>query len=147
MSIQGYHFLPSLLLFVQNSLFAETVSSHQMPQCPEISLPMGHFPKYTDGNAKTGYLYFRGDGRVDCCCLVAQPCLTPFATPGTVAHQDCLSKRFSRQENWSGWLFLSSGDRPNPGMIKPSSPTLQMDSFTSEPLGKPGGDISQIPIL
>ena len=42
----------------------------------------------------------------------------------------------SRQESWSGSPFLSSGDRPNPG-IKPGSPALQADSLPSEPPGKP----------
>ena len=33
---------------------------------------------------------------------------------------------FSRQEYWSGWPFLSSGDLPDPE-IKPGSPVLQAD--------------------
>ena len=60
MSIHGYHFLSSLLLSVQNSLFAETVSSHEMPQCPEISLSMGYFPKYTDKWIPFWLSVFRG---------------------------------------------------------------------------------------
>ena len=59
-----------------------------------------------------------------------------FATPGTVAHQVLLSLKFSRQEYWSGLSFHSPEDLPNPG-IKPRSPTLQVDSLLSEPLGKP----------
>ena len=43
---------------------------------------------------------------------------------------------FSRQEYWSGWPFLSSGDLPNPE-IDPRSPTLQVDSLLAEPPGKP----------
>ena len=39
-----------------------------------------------------------------------------FATPGTVARQALLSMGFSRQEYWSGLLFPSPGDLPNPGM-------------------------------
>ena len=39
---------------------------------------------------------------------------------------------FSRQEYWSGLLFPSPGDRPNPG-IEPGSPALQADSLLSEP--------------
>ena len=46
-----------------------------------------------------------------------------FATPWTVAYQDPLSMGFSRQEYWSGLLFPSLGDLPNPG-IKPRSPAL-----------------------
>ena len=37
-----------------------------------------------------------------------------FATPWTVAYQDPLSMGFSKQEYWSGFLFPSPGDPPNP---------------------------------
>ena len=37
---------------------------------------------------------------------------------------------------WSGQLFSSPGDLPNPG-IKPKSPALQADSLPAEPPGKP----------
>ena len=37
---------------------------------------------------------------------------------------------------WSGLTFPPPGDLPNPE-IKPSSPTLQVDSLPSEPPGKP----------
>ena len=43
---------------------------------------------------------------------------------------------FSRQEYWRGLPFPSPGDLPNPG-IEPRSPTLQADSLSSEPPGKP----------
>ena len=59
-----------------------------------------------------------------------------FATPWTVAHQAPLSIEFSRQEYWSGLLFPSPGDLPDPG-IEPRSPTLQADTLTSELPGKP----------
>ena len=36
----------------------------------------------------------------------------------------------------SGYLFLSPGDLPNPG-IKPRSPALQADSLPAEVQGKP----------
>ena len=58
-----------------------------------------------------------------------------FATPWTVAHQAPLSRRFSRQEYWSGLPFPSPGDLPSPG-IKPGSPPSQADALSSEPLGK-----------
>ena len=57
-------------------------------------------------------------------------------TPWTVARQAPPSMGFSRQEYWSGLLFPSPGDLPNPG-IKPKSPTLQADALTSAPPGKP----------
>ena len=59
-----------------------------------------------------------------------------FVTPWTVAHQAPLSMGFSRQEYWSGLPFPSPGDLPNPG-IEPRSHTLQADTLTSEPPGKP----------
>ena len=43
---------------------------------------------------------------------------------------------FSRPEYWSGLLFPSPGDLPNPG-IEPRSPALQEDSLPAEPPGKP----------
>ena len=46
-----------------------------------------------------------------------------------------LSIGFSRQEHWSGVLFPSPGDLPNPG-IELGSPALQADSLPAEPPGK-----------
>ena len=43
---------------------------------------------------------------------------------------------YFRPEYWSGYLLLSPGDLPNPG-IEPRSPALQTDSLPSEPAGKP----------
>ena len=65
--------------------------------------------------------------------LVAKLCWT-LATSWTVAHQAPLYTRFSRQEYWSGLLFSSPGDLPDPG-IEPRSPALQADSLLVEPTG------------
>ena len=46
-----------------------------------------------------------------------------FSTPWTVAYQTSQSMGFSRQEYWSGLLFPSPGDLPDPG-IEPASPAL-----------------------
>ena len=43
---------------------------------------------------------------------------------------------FFRPEYWSGLLFPSPGDLPDPG-IEPGSPALQVDSLPFEPAGKP----------
>ena len=59
-----------------------------------------------------------------------------FATPWTVAYKAPPSMGFSRQEYWSALPFPSPGDLPYPG-IEPGSPTLQADTLTSEPPGKP----------
>ena len=57
--------------------------------------------------------------------------------PWTAAHQTTpLSMGFPRQGYWSGLLFSSQGDLPDPG-IKPASPALAGRFFTTESLGKP----------
>ena len=56
-----------------------------------------------------------------------QVMLDSFVTPWTVVHQVPLSTGFPRREYWSGLLFPSLRDLPNPG-IKPASPALQADS-------------------
>ena len=66
-------------------------------------------------------------------CSVMSDC---FVTPWTVARQALLSMGFPRWEYWSGLLFPSPGDLPNP-VIEPASPTLQEDSLLTEPTGKP----------
>ena len=67
--------------------------------------------------------------------LVAKWYLT-LVTPWTVAHLAPLSMKFSLQDYWSALPFPSSGDFPHPG-IKPMSPTLQVDSFLTEPPSHP----------
>ena len=57
-----------------------------------------------------------------------------FATPWTVARRAPLFVGFSRQEYWSGLLFPSPGDLPDPG-IEPRPPVLQADSLPAEPQG------------
>ena len=47
-------------------------------------------------------------------CVLSHVCL--FVTLWTVAHQALLSMEFSRQEYWSGLLFPTLGDLPNPGI-------------------------------
>ena len=59
-----------------------------------------------------------------------------FATPWTVAYQASPSIGFSRQEYWSGLLFPSPEDLPDP-RIEPRSPALEADTLTTEP---PGSD-------
>ena len=66
-------------------------------------------------------------------CLVFRSHLTS-ETPWTVTHQAPLS--FSRQEHWSGLLFPSPGDIPDPG-IEPASPAWADRFFTTKPSGKP----------
>ena len=58
-----------------------------------------------------------------------------FATPWTMAYQVSLSMGFSKQGYWSGLLFPSPEDLPNPE-IEPGSPTLLADALPSEPPAK-----------
>ena len=67
-------------------------------------------------------------------CLVTQLYLTL-----------CDPREFSRPESWS-YPFPSPGDLPNPG-IQPRSPTLQADSLSAEPQGKPPLDSYSFLIL
>ena len=74
-------------------------------------------------------------------CLCAWPLshVLLFATSWTVALQAPLSMGFSRQEYWSGFPCVSSGDLPNPGIepTSPMSPALTGRFFTTVPPGKP----------
>ena len=69
------------------------------------------------------------------CCSVARSCLA-LVTLWTVARQAPLSIGFPRQKYWSGLPFPSPGNLPHPG-IKPNSPALTGEFFTTEPLVKP----------
>ena len=62
--------------------------------------------------------------------------LSRFRLVATVAHQAPLSMGFSRQEYWSGLPSPSPGDLPDPGFER-RSPTLQANTLTSVPPGKP----------
>ena len=48
----------------------------------------------------------------------------------------------SRQKYWSGLLFPSPGDLPDPG-IEPRSPAVQVDSLPAEPPGDPYGNTKE----
>ena len=54
-----------------------------------------------------------------------------FVTSWTVAYQAALFMEFSRQEFWSGLIFPTPGDLPNPGVktVSLGSPALQANSF------------------
>ena len=54
-----------------------------------------------------------------------------FVAPWTVACQAPASIKFSRHEYWSGFLFPSSGNLPDPG-TEPMSLAMQADSLPFE---------------
>ena len=64
-----------------------------------------------------------------CVCQLLS-CVKLCETSWTVAHQAPLSKKFSRQEYWSGLPFPPPGGLPDP-RIKTGSPTLQADYLTT----------------
>ena len=70
--------------------------------------------------------------------IVIKLCRT-LVTPWTVARQAPRSMGFSRQKYWSGLLFPSPGDLPNPGIVPvfPQASALAGRFFTTEPPGKP----------
>ena len=63
------------------------------------------------------------------CCAQLLSHVRLFATPWTIQ-----SMEFSRPEYWSAQPFPSPGDL---GGIEPRSPSLQEDSLSAEPQGKP----------
>ena len=69
-----------------------------------------------------------------CCCFATKLC------PDLCDPMDCSPPGSSvhgifQQEYWSGLLFPSPGDLPDPG-IEPKSPALVAGFFTSEQSGK-----------
>ena len=73
-------------------------------------------------------------------CVDAQllNCVRLSAVPGTAALQAPRSRRFSRQEYWSGLPFTPPGDLPDPGIESwsPESLVLTGGFFTIVPYGK-----------
>ena len=70
-----------------------------------------------------------------CCCLVVNMS-NPFAIPWTIAPQVPLSTEFPRQEYWTGLLFPSTGDLPDP-RIEPASLAWQAGSLPLSHQGMP----------
>ena len=67
-------------------------------------------------------------------CLLSRVQL--FAIPRSITHQSTLSMGFSRQECWSGLLYIPLEDLPNPGM-ESTSPSLQANSLPLSHLWSP----------
>ena len=66
-----------------------------------------------------------------CVCVCVLNRVQLIVTPWTIAHQAPLSMTFSGQEYWSGLLFPTPWDLPDPGIeaTSPESPELQADSL------------------
>ena len=69
-----------------------------------------------------------------CAQLLSQVRL--FVTPWNAGYQGPLFMGFTRQEYWSGLLFSSPADLPDP-RIEPASPALAGRFFTTAPPEKP----------
>ena len=105
-----------------------------------------HQPKYIGSLNHSRKIFFpEGDvlkskitlsRSVRACMLGHFSCVRLFETISTVVHQAPLSLGVSRQEHWSGLSFPSPGDLSDSG-IKPVSPALASEFFTTEPPGKP----------
>ena len=83
-------------------------------------------------------IYFMNNHGMNMCCVVLScsimsHSLWPY---GPWPTNLLCPQGFSRQEQWSGLSYLPPGDLPNLG-IKSRSSSLQVDSFPSEPPGKP----------
>ena len=66
-------------------------------------------------------------------CAQLLSCVQLFIILWTVAHQAPLSMEFSRQEYWSGLLFPTPGDLPDPGIEPESLVLCCAKSFQSRP--------------
>ena len=69
-------------------------------------------------------------------CAQLLSCVQLFVTLWTVTPSTPLSMESSRQEYWSGFLFPSPGDLPDPG-IEPLSPALEGSSLPLSHLRSP----------
>ena len=77
--------------------------------------------------------YYRGVLMCVCVCACTLSHIWLFVTLWTEACQAPLSMDFSRKEYWSGLLFPSPGDLPDPGikLVSPMSPPSAGGLFTS----------------
>ena len=83
------------------------------------------------------YIYYYISTTSPACILSCFSCVWLFATLWTIAHQVPLFMKFSRQEYWSGLLFPTPGNLPDPG-IKPASPVSPVLAGGFLPLVPPG---------
>ena len=67
-------------------------------------------------------------------CVCTQACPTLYDPMDSVGHQTPLSMEFPRQEYWSGLLFPSAGDLPDPGIEADSPASLALQAETREAL-------------
>ena len=136
------HFLGSLLFYLPTfqTLWHATISTLILNQpCYPKYFARFHFPLFFTLTPKQSLFSFHQGGQLNVCMLQHLSCAQLFATLWTTACQVPLSLGFSRQECWSGLLWPSPEDLPNPG-IEPTclmSPALAGGFFTTSAPGKP----------
>ena len=104
---------------------------------------IAYIPTYREDSTRRALIanqnYYRIYLGLLCCggCLVIKSC-SPLLQPDGlyIARQASLSMEFSRQGYWSGLLFPSPRDLPDPGM-EPVSPAVAGRFFPTESPGKP----------
>ena len=110
---------------------------------PGLEIMFGKYNSFSEGNSLRKPKV-KGHPNQTCECVLSHfSCVWLFATPWTAGQQAPLSVGFSRQEYWSGLLFLPPGNLPNPG-IEPSlftSPALAGKFFTSSATWEPQNQI------
>ena len=85
----------------------------------------------SDTTYRLNHHHNRARVRQGCVCARQVAChVHLLVTSRTAAHQACLSRRFPRQEYWSGLPCFPPGDLPNPG-IEPVSPASAGRFFTT----------------
>ena len=71
------------------------------------------------------------------CVCVCSVMSNSLPSHGLASQQAPLCREFSRQEHWSGLLFPTSGDLPDPGIEPVSLASPPLAFSTTVPLGKP----------
>jgi len=92
-------------------------SNHSTPGCARFSLGVWSYQGYKPWSCSISLLALWSE---------SHSVVSDSETPWTIQ-----SMEFFRPEYWSGLLFPSQGDFPNPE-IKPRSPALQVDSSPAE---------------
>ena len=99
----------------QNFLTINTIYFTRLPLCHFLSVSKMHniMVEFSEIMHSWSPNTFQAHGSLEEC----RPShVRLFETPWTVAHQAPLPVEFSRQEYWSGLLFPSPGDLPDPGI-------------------------------
>ena len=115
------------------------LNGHQFGQAPGVGVGQGSLACYSLWGRKESDMTEQPNWMTLSCFSHVRL----FVTPWTIAHQAPLSKRFSRQEYWSGLPFPPPGDLPHPGIELPLSHLLhwQEGSLSLVSPGKPFSSI------